>query len=315
MNTQSKACDQVINIPSTQDRNLSEGVSSTGNDFYLCDHVRGEHFTTDKRVAKCLIIILCKKGLVRYEHNNKTMYAKVGDLIIVNIEQTIANQQSFYDFEGSALMISKQILPQLPYQQMSYLTLKRQLEANPIISLKQEDIESIKLNFQLLNSYINQHHYEQTVFRTIQVLFNEFILSLKAPTQADRSEKESSHIKTATRFADLVAQNPNKKIKVKWCCEQLEQTPSQLTQAVKEYYNITPHVYITLKKLDNSFKFLKNTNYRIQEIAKRLIFTSGSEFCRFFKKHTKTTPHQFHQLTTDQQDDLIRRTIPYQIFP
>lgn len=315
MTTLSNICDSVINIPSTQPSNLSEGENSASNDFYLYDHVRGGHFPTGKRVAKCLIIILCRKGLIRYEHNNKTMYAKVGDLIIVNVEQTIANQQSFFDFEGSVLMISKQILPQLPYQQMSYLTLKRQLEASPIISLRQEDMESIKLNFQLLSSYINQHHYEQTVFRTTQVLFNEFILSQKTPTTADRSEEKSNHIKIAIQFADLVALNPFKRIKVEWCCEQLKQPPSQLTQAVKVYYNMTPHEYITLKRLRYAFDLLNNTDYSILKIAEQLIFVSGSEFCRFFKKHTKITPRQFRQLTPAQQDDLIRRTIPYRIFP
>ncbi len=311
MNILPKTYAPVINIPSTQGRNSSEGEHSIDNNFYLCDHARGDCFPTCKRVVKCLIIILCLKGMIRYEHNNKTMHAKVGDLIILNSEQTIANQQPFYDFEGTVLMVSEKMVSQLPYQQMSYLTLKRHLEALPIISLKQEDMETIKLNFQLLNSHIIRHSNEQSILKTTQVLFNEFILSQEGKSITDKS----GHLIIATRFAELVAENYRKKINVAWCCKQLKYSSAKLVQAVKEYYQITPHEYIIQKKLAKSFDYLSNTSYSIQKISERLMFVSESAFCRTFKKYTKTTPRHFRHSTLGQQQDIIHHTIPYRIFP
>lgn len=287
----------------------------TDSDFHLCSHVKGDSFPTCKRTVKCLVIILCLKGMIRYEHNNKTMYAKVGDLIILNSEQTIANMQQFYDFEGTVLMASEKIVPLLPYQQTSYLTLKRNLEDKPIISLKQEDIETIKLNLQLLNCFINKHNNEETVFKVAQMLFNEFILSQKETSRIDSTTDKPDLLVIAERFAELVAEKSCKNINVTRCCEQLKYTSGKLAKAVKEYYKISPHKYITLKKLDKSFEFLQNTSYSIQEISERLTFSSESAFCRTFKKYTDITPLQFFHLAPRQQQDIIRRTIPYQIFP
>ncbi len=306
---------ETINIPSIQARDQQEGGNSFGNDFYLCEHVRGDSFPTCKRMVKCLIIILCQKGMIRYEHNDKTMHAKVGDLIILNPEQMVASQQPFYDFEGTVLMVSEKIVPQLPYQQMSYLALKRHLEAIPVISLKQEDLEPIKLNFQLLNNCINRHNNEQSILRITQVLFNDFILSQEKTAPVDGTIDKSDLLAIANRFAELVAENYRKRINVAWCCRQLNYSSAKLVQAVKEYYQITPHEYIILRKLNKSFDLLTNTSYSVKEISERLTFASGSAFCRTFKKHTETTPRHFRHSTLGQQQDIIHHTIPYRIFP
>ncbi len=310
MKTQPKNHVQTIHQPLSQ----STVEEFSNDDFCLYDHIKEDGFLPRKSVVRYIIIILCIKGMIKYEHNDKTMCAKVGDLIIFNSEQKIANQQSYFDFEGTMLMISEQMLPLLPYQRMSYQTLKRRLEAHPVISLRQEDLESIKLNLQLLSLYTNKHYNEETVLKTTQLLFNEFILSQEGTNLEDGTKDKSSHLTIANRFAELVADNTNKRINVTWCCKKLNYSSTKLVQAVKEYFQVTPHEYIKLKKLDISFTLLKS-KLSVHEISERLTFSSVSTFCRTFKKYTKTTPRQFHQLTTDQQDDITRHTIPYQIFP
>ena len=293
---------------------LPEESDSTDRDFYLCEHITGDNFPTCKRIVKYLIIVLCVKGMVKYEQNDKTMQAKVGDLIILSSAHKVANQQAFYGFEGTMLMVSEQMLPLLPYQQMSYQALKKHLETNPIISLRQDEMEVIQMNLKLLHSYITKHNGKQTIFNTTQVLFNEFILSHKR-TNPDESDKAKSDI--VCRFQDLVEANYCKRINMDWCCKQLKYSPDKLTKAIMEHFNITPHSYIMLKKLNYSFVCLMNTKSKpcIREIAERLMFVSESAFCRTFKKYTHTTPLQFYHLTLGQQQDIIRRTIPYQNFP
>ncbi len=304
-----------IDILSTSSSTSSERSGTVEQDFYLYEHVTGDSFPTYKRTVKCLIIVLCIKGMVKYEQNDKTMQAKVGDLIILCSEQQIANQHPFYGFEGIMLTISEHILPQLPYQHMSYQALRRYLEINPIISLKQEEIEAMKQNLKLLSSYFNRHNNEQTILKTTQVLFNEFILSHKGSNLYDPDKDKSESREIVNRFEDLVGQNLRKRINVDWCCEQLKYSPDKLTKALKEYLNVTPHSYIILKKLNCSFTRLIGRKRSIHEISEELMFTSESEFCRTFKRYTNTTPLQFCRLAPDQQQDIIRHTIPYQISP
>lgn len=303
----------IISIP--QARNYAKEGYFLDNDFFFYDHIKEENIPNNKRTLKCFLFIFCKKGMIRYERNDKTLYAKVNDIIILNSEQIVANHHLFYNFEGTALMISDHILPLLPYQQMSYLALKKNLEAKPIIRLKQEDIDILKQTLQLIKGYSRKQNKfsKQSVFNIAQPLFNEFILKQDETMLPINIKKKTSEYFLANRFAALVEENINNKINVSWCCKQLKYTSSKLLRAIQEYYHLTPQKYIELKKIDFSFTLLLSTSLSIEEISHKLKFVSASSYCRSFKRFTHTTPRHFRSLALGQQQSIILHTIPYQI--
>ncbi len=303
----------IISIPQARDY-AKEGYF-LDNDFFFYDHVKEENIPNNKRTMKCFLFIFCKKGMIRYERNDKTLYAKVNDIIILNSEQIVANHHLFYNFEGTALMISDHILPLLPYQQMSYFALKKNLEAKPIIRLKKEDIDILKQTLQLIKGYSNKQNKfsKQSVFNIAQPLFNELILKQERTIPPISIDKKTSDYFLANRFAELVEDNINNKINVNWCCRQLKYTSSKLLKIIQEYYHLTPQKYIELKKINYSFTLLLSTNLSIQEISYKLKFSSASSYCRSFKRFTHTTPRHFRSLALGQQQSIILHTIPYQI--
>ena len=314
MMTRQKNDDNEVIISISQARDYTKEGYFLDNDFFFYDHVKEENIPNNKRTLKCFLFVFCKKGMVRYECNNKTLYAKVNDIIILNSEQIVANHHLFYNFEGTALMISNHILPLLPYRQMSYLALKKNLEANPIIRLKQEDIDILKHTLQLIKGYSSKQNKfsKQSVFNIAQPLFNEFILNQDETIPPINIDKKTSDHFLAVNFARLVEENINKKINVNWCCQQLKYTSAKLLKVIQEYYHITPQKYIELKKIDFSFTLLLSTDLSIEEISHKLKFISASSYCRSFKRLTHTTPRHFRSLAIVQQRNIILHTIPYQ---
>ena len=303
----------IISIP--QAKNFAKEGYFLDNDFFFYDHVKEENIPNNKRTMKCFLFVFCKKGMIRYERNDKTLYAKVNDIIILNSEQIVANHHLFYNFEGTALMVSAHILPMLPYHRMSYFALKKNLEANPIIRLKQEDVDILKLTLQLIKDYSSKQNKfsKQSVFNITQPLFNEFILGQNETVSSVNSDKKTSEQILVNRFVELVEDNIYKKISVNWCCKQLNYTSTKLLKVIEKYYHITPHKYIELKKINLSFTLLLSTNFSIEEISHKLKFFSASSYCRTFKRLTHVTPHHFRSLTLGQQQGIILHTIPYQI--
>lgn len=66
-----------------------------------------------------------------------------------------------------------------------------------------------------------------------------------------------------------------------------------LTECFKNVYGMTPKYYLTKTRIEKAKRLLQETSKPVHEIADMLSFSSPSYFCRFFRDHTGTTPHQF----------------------
>lgn len=70
-------------------------------------------------------------------------------------------------------------------------------------------------------------------------------------------------------------------------------SPNYLSQLFKKHMNVGISEYITLQKIDESKKLLKETNLKIYEISDRLGFESSFYFSKVFKKITGFSPKDY----------------------
>ena len=68
-----------------------------------------------------------------------------------------------------------------------------------------------------------------------------------------------------------------------------------LKEIFKECFNIQPHQYIILKRLEESKKVLSETNLKVNDIAMSLGFASSSKFSQAFKQKYGCSPLQFRK--------------------
>jgi len=77
--------------------------------------------------------------------------------------------------------------------------------------------------------------------------------------------------------------------------EQLDVSPTHLTNLFKEHLDQTPSEYIAQKKMKAIIYELNHTNESLHTIRERFGFHNHSHFIQFFKKHTNLTPLQYLQ--------------------
>ncbi len=62
----------------------------------------------------------------------------------------------------------------------------------------------------------------------------------------------------------------------------------------KEAYGITPHKYLTIKRVEAAKKLL-SSNLPISHICREVGFESAPSFSNLFKRHTGTAPGEFRR--------------------
>lgn len=101
---------------------------------------------------------------------------------------------------------------------------------------------------------------------------------------------------TLTRsFFDLLLQHFMKERTVAFYADKLCITPKYLTTAVKSVTNHSVQSWINEVVLTEAKRYIKTTDFSIQQISELLNFPSASSFIRFFKTHTGSTPLEYRK--------------------
>lgn len=105
---------------------------------------------------------------------------------------------------------------------------------------------------------------------------------------------------------DIVDDRYREPISLPYVAQQLKQKEYRVKALAKEKLNSTVNKFIQNKLLLEAKRQVIFTPNSTKEIAYQLGFTNPNYFNRFFKLHTKTTPHDFrHSYTIEHTDTFI----------
>ncbi len=302
-------------ISALQVKDSPQETSYATEEIIFLNHITGDFFPPNKSIINCLVAIYCQKGGISFYWDNQILTARKGDLVVLYLNQVFACKKTFCDFEGMALLVSSQIIPQLPYQYLHFFELRRILCSKAIISLDQEDSSFLIDHFRLgIRFFKKKERYStKTLTLLITIMFNEFILKSKPTFYAKPNSLDKRHEQTANAFKEIIDTKYHKNINIKWCCQQLKEKESYASACFYKYYKLHPSTYLAQKRLYRAMILLIESDKSIKEISQKMGYNSPSTFCRIFKKKINFTPAVFKNLEVGLQQSIIQHTIHAQI--
>ena len=96
-------------------------------------------------------------------------------------------------------------------------------------------------------------------------------------------------------FAELLSQNIRKETSVEFYAEKLCISKQYLSLIVKEKTHVTIGKIISLVRVEEASRLLRDPDLTLQQIAEELSFSDQSSFGKFFKKHSGMTPMKYRQ--------------------
>ncbi|MEJ2879946.1 helix-turn-helix domain-containing protein [Pedobacter sp. GR22-6] len=172
----------------------------------------------------------------------------------------------------------------------------------PILDITDEQVEEVmELFAQMFTDIESDYVYKYDLLRNqLFALIHKGLKLLPALT-VDQTVKSNSVNRISSLFLELLErqfpiESPLQQIKLKTpadFAEHLNVHINHLNRVLKTATGDTTSSLIGKRVASEARALLKHTNWNISEIAWCLGFEDASNFVKFFKKYSMTTPHQF----------------------
>ena len=96
-------------------------------------------------------------------------------------------------------------------------------------------------------------------------------------------------------FADLLSEHIRTETNVEFYAEKLCISKQYLSLIVKEKTQVSVGKIISIMRVEEASRLLRNPELTLQQIAEELSFADQSSFGKFFKKHSGMTPMKYRQ--------------------
>lgn len=159
----------------------------------------------------------------------------------------------------------------------------------PIVSIKEEQTKS----FYSLVEYISEEYRIATKSEILQYLLRIFLDKIK--TNNHNTEAKSSQKELFIRFLNIIDHNISKSRNINDYCQWLSIPYKKLNEVCKIFTNKTAKDLLNEIILLKAKQLLIENKKNISEIAYFLSFNDPTNFTKFFKKHTNTTPKSFRE--------------------
>lgn len=303
-----------ISIP--QAKALFPNGIDLDDEVFLIDNVKGSNLPKYKKVTKCIVIIICEEGEIRFEENGKTIFAKENDVILLPVGQYVNHPKVLSSkYKGKAILVNQKDLPLLAELFCDSDSLDKKLYKNEIIKLNRTEMGSSINYFEQITTYANtkNHHIRFAFAITLVKLILQTALVKRDNTYRKQDKTEDKF----HEFIQLVDENVLQNLPVEEYCQRLDISRTFLETITHKYLlSFTPSEYIHLRLIYCICIMARNTSKEAlstKDIALRCHFSSSSALTRFVKKEIHMSLTTFRNLTPDKQLGIIHHTIPDQI--
>ena len=306
----------IISIP--QAKQLFGRGSFYNNDLYLIDNIVGNNLPQNCKETKCIVIIFCKKGKIRYDTNGTTIIAEENDILFLTNGQKVSEYKLMSpDYIGQAIFIDTKLMEEIEFEGYTNNCLMSKLQYTDKIKISSHDMFYCNILFAIICKALcdptNQERINSAKSFTKGIL--QMVLS-KAP--ATTNEAISPDERQYIEFINLVDEKKTQNLQVAEYCQELDISETHLNHIVHKFAGTTPLKYIHKRLITQICIIIENTSSKAMsntKLAERIHFRSATELSRFFKRELHITLSKYRHLTPAERLHIIPHTILDQTSP
>ncbi len=199
------------------------------------------------------------------------------------------------DMKGSMLLFTDEFVENYLEKQETLKTLQlfNELLGHPIIQLEGEELEEITdIIKRIRKEYMSMdQQYSSSIIRSELHILITKLYRLKSSRKNIIFDKQ--YLNEFITFQNLLEQKVTHTNRVQDYAQMMGVSTKTLTKISKSIINKTAKEFIDEIYIKQIKRLLLNTSHSIKEIAYMTGFEEPSNFYKYFKRHTATTPEQF----------------------
>lgn len=282
------------------------------DEIFLLEDIAAENLPSGTKEVKCLTMIFCEEGKLRYEIDGHTVIAEKNDIILYSLGQKVKNCRVLSStFNGKAILVKGDYLSFITNHINDSQIFKKKLRETDTIKFNPEEIQRTNAFFSQIIAFMTQTGYNNRLQLSIGLIQVLFQMALDKETKK-KSKKISNDLNIYNNFIEKVDEFVLLQKPITFYTKILETSCSSLEKALRKYEGLSPQEYIHLRLINRICIIAESTTrhkFPIKKIAEYTHFKSTSALSRFVKRHINMTLSEYRRKESAEQVRIIRRTI------
>lgn len=293
-----------ISIP--QAKELLPNGAYVENKIFLAKDIVAQNLPTNSKQTKCVVILFCDKGKVRYDIDGHTAIANDNDIILFSIGQTVSNCKVLSPtFKGKAILINPSEIDTLEHN----APLRRALRNIDITKFNEKEIFVTSMCFSQILDFLTQIGYNNRL--NLASKLANVILQMIIDKNSVIKNKQEKDKDIFDNFCELVYENVRFRLPVSKYCEILQISIHTLEKIVFKYTAETPIKYIHRQLITRICIIAECTSSKsmtLKDIAIYAHFQNATALARFVKRKIKMTLSEYRKKVPAEQQSQVHRT-------
>lgn len=248
-----------------------------------------------------MLMVVCTAGSISATIDVDRRMVKQNDILVLRPGHVITECRTAPDFAGFFITVTKEKLNQIIPTMRYVVPFSLMFESNPIINITHEEIESLKLIYNLFCSHLSapsRPYGPMALGALCEVLFFDTlgIYSSRLNNKSLKTRREE----LLTKFVELLEENYMTQRSVSFYADKLFVTPKHLSAVLKEISDKTAGEWIDNRVVLEAKMLLRTTGLNVQEISTKLNFANQSFFGKYFKHLTGMSPRDYRAKLANQ---------------
>lgn len=247
-----------------------------------------------------MLMVVCTGGSISATIDVENRAVQQNDILVLRPGHLITECIVSDDFSGFFITVTQEKLNQLLPSMRYVVPYSLRFVANPIINITTEEIDSLKLIYDLFCRHLSDpsRPYQSMALGALcEVLFFNTlgIYSSRVKKSVLKSRREE----LLAKFIELLESNYKTERSVAFYANKLFVTPKHLSAVLKEISDKTAGEWIDQRVILEAKLLLRSTGLNVQEISAQLNFANQSFFGKYFKHLTGMSPRDYRTKLTD----------------
>ncbi|MDR1407222.1 MAG: helix-turn-helix domain-containing protein [Tannerella sp.] len=271
-----------------------DSVTAVNNDFMLVENLHLLPVFDFPFKVDMAVLAICTQGVARYRVNFKHYESKAPCINILLHNQTLQKEYGSDDFQGYAIVASKQFIDSLLHD-MRRREIMLQAVENPVIPLSGDELNMFVSYYKNIKRIIELSN-TPYLLETLKHLTLAFIYGTNFHDNLLLENTAASPQQMFTnRFMALVRENFKRERQMSFYAGKLCLTPKYLSLKIRAITGKSAADWIDDYVMLEAKALLKSTNMTIQQISDELNFTSQSFFGKYFKRYEGMSPKEYRE--------------------